>query len=235
MDLSRRCGGQDPTLTGYVRQIHVELIAVLVIICSVLALYGWTLRPQSGGFPAVPENLSITVTDSGVKHVSEMLNRTPGNGARLVLTQTIVQNSVQPTARWTVEVDNIGNGHVCTPSSYVYNGSASFVYKLSPERVTHPRVQASVTPGPLPKLTDIAGSGFLYVWLCWDSGAPVSLNGSYLSAQFPAIQAPYPKVLAVTRELTPGAGETADYAIQSHEADRDDVAGLGLVQRAGLG
>jgi hypothetical protein len=60
----------------------------------------------------------------------------------------------------------------------------------------------------------------MFVRLCWSSDGPVNLNGSYLSAQFPDVDAHsnsqdrYVEV-PVTLLLSADGGNTADYVIQS--------------------
>jgi hypothetical protein len=50
-----------PSKFGYFNQIHLELVALLVVIFSGLVASGWALRPPSGGFPKVPEDLALMV------------------------------------------------------------------------------------------------------------------------------------------------------------------------------
>jgi hypothetical protein len=201
----------------YVTEIHLELVAVLVVICVALGLFGWTLRPQSAGFPTVPENSSIFVTDAGVTKVYTSLGRLADNGAQLTLLsfQSSSTSAVTPapSQHWSVEIDNIGRGHICTPRYYV-TGDGGALEKLGKARITHP-VLPTVTPGPVPYRTLVTSSGLLYLRVCWPSGGPISLNGSYLSAQFPPENTETFSPIEVTRVLYPNAGDTADFVIQS--------------------
>jgi hypothetical protein len=202
----------------YYGQIHPVLVAVLALFTVVLGIYGWILRPQSGGFPSVPENISVTVTDrggSGGSGVTETLSRNADNGGTLVLqVGQAVPAAGSLTAPWSMEIDNIGSGKVCTPADYDNTTDAAFAFPLPRAHITHP-VETSDTPGYFPHPTLIQSKGFPYVKVCWSSDAPVSLNGSYLSALFPPVAAPYPKSISVTRELDADAGDTGNYANQS--------------------
>jgi hypothetical protein len=159
--------------------------------------------------------MSILVTGGGVQSVSESLDRDPHNGASLELIGSLAPTASSYGGPWTVEIDNIGAGRVCTPhGEYVSNGGST-VTRLSPQKVSHPAVQAFVGDGPLPYRTVVQSTDFMYVKLCWSRSAPVNLNGSYLSAQFPTVTSSNSAVLAVTRTLSPDAAETADFVIQS--------------------
>jgi hypothetical protein len=197
---------------SYLTEIHLELVAVLVVICVALALFGWTLRPQSGGFPTVPENISIFINDARITSAYTSMARLGDNGAQLTLYSS---NALQAasSAPWSVQIDNIGSGHVCTPGSYITNGGGS-VTKLGVFRITHPKLPI-LEGGTPPKVTEVTGSGIVYLKLCWPSGGPISLNGSYLSAQFPPEAKGDFRPMKMTRVLYPNAGDTANYVIQS--------------------
>ena len=87
------------------------------------------------------------------------------------------------------------------------------------------------TGGPPVTHTQVTSDGALDVVFCWASGAggPVSLKGSYLSAQFPSIYfADYalnPPDVSLTQYLVPSHGDTANYALQAATAPTRSSAG----------
>jgi hypothetical protein len=203
------------------------MVVVLVVILLVLVVVGWALRPQSTGFPNVPENVSLTAEATGVTAIAETLTRTPHNGATLVL--SVSDGAAAPTDPWILAVGNLGGGRICTPKGAVPQpgGGAEFYEPLQPYHISRPP-KVSIG-GPPVTFTDVNGRGNFYVELCWSSQAPVNLNRSYLSAQFPPILvSPLPNggvpadgipsslaSVQLTRMLVPRAGDVADYVIQS--------------------
>jgi hypothetical protein len=210
-------GGEQPPsppATAYWNEVHLEMVVVLVAILLVLVGVGWSLRPQSSGFPNVPENVSLSVQAQGVTTVSETLTRRSDNSAVLEV-QAVTKDQLSVTGPWTLAIGNLEPGHICTPYPTVTFGSgagALAIEQLSPFHVSHP--SPASTGGPPVVLTDVTSSGPFYVRMCWSSNAPVSLNGSYLSAQFPFVTVD-PGSAQVSRQLLPDAGDTADYVIQS--------------------
>jgi hypothetical protein len=196
---------------GYIRQMHVELVILLIVICAGAAITGWSLRPQSSGFPSVPENLSLTLTGQQVGTVHETLVRTPANGTMLELQGNDIDQSVAPTSTWSLSVGNLGPGRVCTPSVYVTSDGSAEV-RLARYHLAHPPLVS--VGGPPVVFTDVVSSGFIYVVLCWSSGGPVSLSGSYLSAQFPPVSHAGPNS-SVIRTLIADAGDTGNFALES--------------------
>ncbi len=186
-----------------------------MVICDLLGLFGWTLRPQSGGFPSVPENISITVTDGGLKTVSEALYRTGDDGGHLFISSELPDSPPTGSAgqHWMVEIDDIGSGRVCTPHQYVYFEGGDAV-ELPSYRVTHP-MEASTTPGYNPEPTVVQSSGFLYVEGPARLGRSGGLHARRLPASQPMAVSSYPTAFSVTSTLYPDAGDTANSVIQS--------------------
>jgi hypothetical protein len=88
--------------------------------------------------------------------------------------------------------------------------------RLAPYRIVHP--PNTDIGDVLPKvLTDVTSHGNFCVRMCWSSNAPVSLNGSHLSARFPPAASSSGSV-RVSRVLDPAAGDTANFVIQSQTA-----------------
>ena len=216
-------GGEAPERSAdprvrYREQVHVAMAMAmaLVLICVALGLIGWSLRPQSTGFPTVPAHIAIFVPRSGITG-GEILTRTESNGATLdVLAKGISPAGADPAGEWMVTIENLGAGRLCSPAVYRTPMSSGAVsqFKVLPQRVTHQGNQ-----------TIVHGKGDIYLRLCWSSDAPVSLDGSYLSARFPPIGTSLARVdpgtpssdvdASVTRELRARAGSTANFTIQS--------------------
>jgi hypothetical protein len=193
------------------------MVVVLVVILAVLVGVGWSLRPQSSGFPTVPENVSLQAEANGVRTVSEALHRTADNGAVL---EVNVENALGTmSGPWTLVIGNLGGGKICTPLRFTVGGNgggAIATELLAPYRIVHPP-NTYIGDGPPKVLTDVTSHGNFYVRMCWSSNAPVSLNGSYLSAQFPPVSSSSGSV-SVNRVLDPAAGDTANFVIQSQTA-----------------
>jgi len=214
-DATDRTAAQ-PRHIGYIRQIHLELVLLLVVISAAAAVFGLSLRPQSNGFPKVPEGLSLSVSGNQVHALSETLVRTSENGSKLELLGSDILQSPLPTERWKLSVGNLGTGRVCTPGEYsVDNGGASEGVPIPTQHPTHPVFVS--TGGPPVSYTDVQNRGFFYVVLCWSSAGPVSLSGSYLSAEFPSVFDDS-QTVSLTRTLVANSGDTANFAIESQKA-----------------
>jgi hypothetical protein len=76
-------------------------------------------------------------------------------------------------------------------------------------------------------LTGIAGTGQMYVQLCWPPGAgPVAENGAYLNARFPPLQVFAPKEgNGATRQLNVRSADSADFTIQSLQQPTSATSG----------
>jgi hypothetical protein len=210
-----------------------------VIICVVFGYLGWSWRPQSSGFPAIPQGLSFEIQRGSDGLASEVLTRTDEGGATLELlihADSLPDDSgpgAWTEASWELTIFGLDPGHLCTPESY---SDGAYVAFIKPQTATRVKVPAAAA-GVFPDQTVVRGSGFparlpgdpsatgAYLRLCWDFDAPVQLNGSYLSARFPPIVViPGAAVgggesgadlnVSVARTLRPDA-ETADFAIQS--------------------
>ena len=186
-------------------------IVTLAVVTGALAYVGWHIRPASGGFPTVPSDLGVLVVSPPTAHLTEDLTLSSGGGAALQL----LDLDVTP-ASWTIDLNFIGAGHVCTPSSYVLGldgGGALETVPTKHQTVTHPRI---ATVGTAYDVTQVRGSGPIYLKVCWSSDAPVGRNGAYLTALFPPVS-PFSGAgaYAVTRQLNLGAADAADYVLQS--------------------
>ena len=207
-------GNENPLPSSYISRVHLEVIAVLLPIFVIFVAIGWVTRPQSNGFPAVPENMLVTVrAANGVPGVNEVLHRTADNGAVL----NITMDPPSSAGTWTVGIDNLDGARLCTPSTLPDNVTPGLVLSGPPTRIVPQRLTFVGTSTGVPSY-EVESRGPLSVWLCWSSDGPVNLNGPYLSAQFPEVDAnDHNQHVAVpmTRELYADGGNTADYTIQS--------------------
>jgi len=210
-------GGRSPDrrFRSYLNQIHLELVVVLVIICAVFTAFGWSWRPQSSGFPTVPENLSITMITGGPPTIDETMTRTADNGSTLQLVDGAFGSGLtEPnnSTAWTLRILNLGAATVCTPRENVIDGGSRGI-AVARQHVKVVEV-GSTTPGVSGLRTQVQSSGFYDVVLCWKKNGPVNLNGSYLSAQFPPLYNDNGSI-SMSRSLTARGGDTANYTIQS--------------------
>lgn len=203
------------TRGSYASRLHWVGIVTLAILIVGLSLFGWSLRPASGGFPQLPSPPQLfPAQSSGPQQYTVNLTRTGDDSATLLVTSLL-----PPTGpSWTLYVNDLGSGRLCTPTGDipVFGGGSS--YKVLPEHLVR-RSPATVTTG-LSHVVAIDGRGTLYVELCWSAEAPVQTNGAYLSARIPLLL-PYAPNEAdaapdrVTRQLNLGSGYSGDYNIQS--------------------
>jgi hypothetical protein len=204
-------GTEGARSSSYIGRVHLEVIAILLPIFLILVVVGWSMRPQSTGFSAVPTDALLTVQSADVVNgVSEMLYRTANNGAMLEVTV----GAPWSEGAWSVEFYDLRGARLCTPSK-LSEDTPDFSLLGPPIRVPPQHLK------PAPQGYEVVNStGPPSVWLCWSSNGPVQLNGPYLSAQFPGVAAESssrgPFVDAPTTSvLYPNAGNTADFVIQS--------------------
>ena len=48
----------------YFSRLHLVLVAVLTVLTVALGIFGWALRPASGGFPALESNMLVLLGSS---------------------------------------------------------------------------------------------------------------------------------------------------------------------------
>ncbi len=196
------------------------MVALLAVILVVLVGVGWSLRPQSSGFPRVPEDVSLAVAGGGFTAVDETLKATGAGGGELDVTASGTTEAPGP---WILTIFNLGAGRVCSlaPGTYFHDPGAVSIETVAPWHVSHP---GAFSVGRTTwKPTAVRSSGYMDVRLCWSSGAPVSRNGSYLSAQLPPLsyeaipqQQLKPDLgLSLSRTLDTGFGEVANLTVQS--------------------
>jgi hypothetical protein len=206
-------------LRSYVDRLHLVGIATLIVLTTGLALLGWTLRPSATGYPTVTPSLEMWVGTAGYRSVTESLTHTGTTSATLtVLGSTVAAGEVPGDKHWTLIVNNLGSGRLCTPDTLVLDQGGSHAFLEPRQHVATKNVPfGTTTPDPYGyHVIAIDGSGPFYVKLCWSSDAPVQISGAYLTAQLPPLAQFYDgKPFSLTRQLNLGEDDAADYSIQS--------------------
>lgn len=182
-----------------------------------LGLLGWSIRPASGGFSAVPADLQLFVpTAAPALAFTETISPASGGGAVLTLEGTPEITDVVPTHPFTLVVNNLGGGRLCTPS-VLTKDQLGLTFHLPPQHAGKSAGLDYVAPGGRP--ITISGRRYFFVRLCWPTSGPVALHGAYLSARFPPTEVfgATNDAQNVARQLTLGTSDatTADFNIQS--------------------
>jgi hypothetical protein len=207
-------GDENARPSSYVSRVHLEVIAILLPIFVVLVAVGWFTLPQSTGFSALPDNMVITLTSpSAVNGFSEVLHRTDDNGA--VLDIAAGQLSLSGPS-WSVGIYDLEGARLCTPSVLPVGVEPDLSVLGPPERVPPQHLSKPDSHG----YNLVRSSGPMFVQFCWSSNGPAQLNGPYLNAQFPSVDARSNSrsgfiAVRTTAVLYPNAGNTADYVVQS--------------------
>jgi hypothetical protein len=210
-------GNENGRPSSYIGRIHLEVIAVLLPILVVLVAIGWFTLPQSTGFSALPDNMMVILTSpSVVNGFSEEIHRTVDNGAVLDIAASDLSLS---GPSWSVGIYDLDGARLCTPSVLPESIEPDLTFGGPPERVPPQHLSKPNKLG----YKVVKGAGPLFVQLCWSSNGPAQLNGPYLSAQFPSVDArPNSQNgfmdVPTTLVLYPNAGNTADFVIQSPTA-----------------
>lgn len=208
----------------YFSRLHLVGIATLALLTLALALFGWSLRPSSGGYPVLNATaiavLSPTDPGGNDPRVTEALTRT-SDGGKLILKSDFVNGVLPTSSRWSVDFYNLDPGYrLCTPKGIVFTGGGVLQIPLSPQRLSHPNLPSTNPEYAYP--VQVSGRGVMWIELCWPSGGPVQANGAYLSAQFLPVQPGTAQGVRLIRQLNVGVGTTTDYSIQSVVLPDDD-------------
>lgn len=199
---------------NYISRLHLVGIATLAALTVALALFGWSLRPSSGGFSTVPNDLALFVTKStGGLSFTETMSHSGADGSALEIS-SVGLPEVPQHGRWTFVIDNLGAGRLCTPRALV-SDQGGIATALAPQHLIRHFPMGNLLLGKQ-DYSGVEGRGTFYVRLCWPSDGPVAKNGAYLSARFPALSVFVPNdSVGVTRRLNLGSLDASDYAVQS--------------------
>jgi hypothetical protein len=202
---------------SYVRRLHVIGVVTLAVMTVGLGLTGLALRPSRGGFTPVPIDMTLYVTKAPTDLAfTETLSLKSDGGAILTLDAVLDISDVKQEGAFTLIIDNLGTGVLCTPSKLpVYDGTQPVRVPLQ-HFMQHPTLYGEKNLGRGHHLTGITGTGPFQVHLCWPSNGPVSLNGAYLNARFPYVLVSALKDNEnVARDLDLGEPTAPDYTVQS--------------------
>lgn len=204
-------------MRNYINRLHVVLVVALLVLTVGLGLIGWSIRPSSGGFSPVPADLQLFVpTAAQALAFTETISPASGGGAVLALEGTPQITDVIPTQPFTLVVDNLGDGRLCTPS-VLTKDQVGLTLHLPLQHIRKSGALDFTSARNHP--ATISGRGYFFVRLCWPSHGPVAVHGAYLNARFPPTEvfAATNDAQDVARQLTLGASDatTADYSVQS--------------------
>ncbi len=199
----------------YFEELHVALIAALIVICLALGIVGWNLHPDSNGFVPVPQNVGVLVAGSGFGYV-QSLTQSGNDGATLKMSVASTKGAVPLND--SVPYQFLGGPQGAGGSGTGVGPAVKFDGEPLPSRrweyiVLNPGTArpcaahagyrigtvllplGSPTPAlvvpPLPaKDEQTIGDTVPPPGLCvhWDSASPFSISGPYLSARFPPLR-----------------------------------------------
>ena len=191
-------------LRRYLRQLHLEVVTVQVVLIGVLAAIGWSLRPQSQGFHLIPDvGLQVILErPSNVAGFEETIVRSTDGAVKLVLRADYTLQGHGALRPWEFALYGVGHGHPCSPQQ-----------RFGSSRITG-RELVGVPESATKQVDTARGVGTAAeADICWSPGGPVALSGSYLTAVFPLIFGGNSTL--IDRTLYPNAGNLANYSFQS--------------------
>jgi hypothetical protein len=109
--------GRGRNQDSYFSRLHLVGIATLFVLTLGLGLVGWAVRPASGGFSAVPDNLALYI-QKAARGLEYTVTMSPMGGGGAVLTlEGVGESDAIPSVPFTPVADNLGDGRICTPSA----------------------------------------------------------------------------------------------------------------------
>jgi hypothetical protein len=187
-----------PSNPGFV---VVWILCALAIVSSAL---GFAFQPSASTPPDVPNPpmLNLTFQSGSPRYLSvyEFLEQTSGQLTELVVDATGSFSPGQLSTRWTLGILGF-TGHLCPKSA-------------SPARLVPLRgFPHDFEMNANSNIPARSGQPFFVISLCWDNGAPLIANGSYISAALPAILVSPGQPGAVTRSLVLGGTSLSSYSL----------------------
>jgi len=152
-------------------------LLVLCLLTVIFLVLGFSLRPSASGPAQIPSPPLLTIGFTGPQAPQDLavysyLVQATGPQATLIMDVTANPGPEQRAIPWTVTVQGF-TGYLCTPRP-----SQARLTRLGPDDYTITgTAQIPATPG----------NPFLVLYLCWHSGPPLQITGSYLSAALPPI------------------------------------------------
>ena len=180
---------------------------VVLILCALTIVsfaLGFAFQPSATTPPEVPNppELNLTFQSGSPRYLSvySFLKQTSGQLTELVVEAVGLFASNQSTTHWTLGILGF-TGYLCqkpasapglvplagSPHDYEINGNSN--------------------------IPTISGQQFLVIGLCWDNGAPLIEDGSYVSAALSPIIAGPGQSGAVTRSLVLSGTSLSSYSL----------------------
>jgi len=176
------------------------VVSILCVLAIVFFALGFAIQPAGSSPAEVPDppTLTLSFQSGGPQQLfiySLLQQATP---AELVVEATGIFAPKQNSTRWTIDISGF-TGYLCpkqmasliqlpgSPPSYEINGDSS--------------------------IPAVNGEPFLTVSLCWDKGAPLMVNGSYVSAALSPILAGPGQSGTVTRALVLSGTSISSYSL----------------------
>ena len=168
------------------------VVLILCVLTIVSFAFGFAFQPSASTPPEVPNppELNLTFQSGSPRYLSvySFLEQTSGQLTELVVDATGVFTSNQSATHWTLGILGF-TGYLCQkpasapslvplagfPHDYEINGNSN--------------------------IPATSGQPFLVIGLCWDNGAPLIADGSYISAALSPILSGPGQSGAVTRSL----------------------------------
>jgi hypothetical protein len=155
----------------------VNLLVLCLLTVTFLVL-GFSFRPAASGPAQIPSPPMLTIGFTGPQAPQDLavysyLVQSTGSQASLIMDATANSGPEQRAIPWTVTVQGF-TGYLCTPRP---NQARLTRLGNSDDYTIMGTAQIPATPG----------EPFLVLYLCWHSGPPLEITGSYLSAALPPI------------------------------------------------
>ena len=180
------------------------VVLILCVLTIVSFAFGFAFQPSASTPPEVPNppELNLTFQSGSPRYLSvySFLEQTSGQLTELVVDATGVFTSNQSATHWTLGILGF-TGYLCQkpasapslvplagfPHDYEINGNSN--------------------------IPATSGQPFLVIGLCWDNGAPLIADGSYISAALSPILSGPGQSGAVTRSLVLSGTSLSSYSL----------------------
>jgi hypothetical protein len=188
------------------------VVSVLCGLTVVFFVLGIAVQP-SGSTPATTPNtpgLNLTFQSNGPQQLNIYVSLVQANGSptELVVEAAGVFAPNQGNTRWTMGILGF-SGYLCPGQA-----SVPSLIPLGHTAQDYEIIADSSIPGT-------SGSPFFLFHLCWNNGAPLIADGSYVSAALPAVTTGLDQSGTVTRDLTLSGTSLSSYSLVGGIAPTD--------------
>jgi hypothetical protein len=181
--------------------IVVLILCVLAIVSFAL---GFAFQPSASTPPEVPNPpvLNLTFQSGSPRYLSvySFLEQTNEQLTELVVDATGSFSPIQSSIHWTLGITGF-TGYLCEKSA------------SAPSLVPLRGFPHDYEINDNSNIPVTSGQPFFVIKLCWDNGAPLITNGSYVSAALPPILAAPGQSGTVTRSLVLSGTSLSSYSI----------------------